>query len=129
MGDGADEFSCFGARCAPWRQRACVICRPFGVPDIFLADGAASSAIDPGTRFCSASSATGSAEQRGRGHSLRSLHLPQAALPSLPLVSTYSTMPACGYHTTVSLFRQVNKFQFNEQFNNRFFVGEGLDPP
>ena len=63
---------------------AFVICRPFGVPDIFLADGAAASAIDPGTRLCSALSATGSTEQRGRGHSLRSLFPPQAALPSLP---------------------------------------------
>ena len=41
-------------------------CRPFGVPDIFLADDAAASAIDPGTHLCSALSATGSAEQRGR---------------------------------------------------------------
>ena len=58
--------------------------RPFGVPDIFLAVKTAASAIDPGTRLCSASSATGSAEQRGRGHSLRSLFPPPAALPSLP---------------------------------------------
>ena len=62
-------------------------CRPFGVPDIFLADDAAASAIDPGTHLCSALSATGSAEQRGRGHSLGSLLPPPAALPSLPKFS------------------------------------------
>ena len=38
---------------------------PFGVPGIFLADQSAASATDPGTRLCSAASATGSAEQRG----------------------------------------------------------------
>ncbi len=38
---------------------------PFGVPDIFLADKPAVSAIAPRTRLCSAASATGSAEQRG----------------------------------------------------------------
>jgi len=32
-----------------------------------------------------------------RGHSLGSLLPPPAALPSFPLVSTYSTMPARGY--------------------------------
>jgi len=39
---------------------------PFGVPDIFLVDKSTASAIDPGTHLCSALSATGSAEQRGR---------------------------------------------------------------
>jgi len=39
---------------------------PFGVPGIFLADKPAASATDPCTRLCSAVSATGSAEQRGR---------------------------------------------------------------
>ena len=43
----------------------CCVVFPFGVPDIFLADKPATSAIDPGTRLCSAASATGSAEQRG----------------------------------------------------------------
>ncbi len=42
---------------------------PVAVLDIFLADGSAASAID-------------------RGHSLRSLHPPQAALPSLPIPNT-----------------------------------------
>jgi len=37
---------------------------PFVVSDIFLADKPAASAIDHGTHLCSASSATGSAEQR-----------------------------------------------------------------
>ena len=72
-----------GALLADKRLRR--FCRPFGVPDIFLADKSAASSIDPGTHLCSASSATGSAEQRGRGYSLRSLYLPPAALPSLPL--------------------------------------------
>ena len=49
--------------------------RPVGVPDIFLADGTAASAIDP-------------------GHSLWSLLPPPAALPSLPNVSANSTIPA-----------------------------------
>ena len=66
------------------------VCRPFGVPDIFLADDAAASAIDPGTHLCSALSATGSAEQRGRGHSLGSLHPPPAAVASLPRFSLAS---------------------------------------
>ena len=39
---------------------------PFGVPDIFLAEQSASSAIDPGTRLSTALSATGSAVERGR---------------------------------------------------------------
>ncbi len=39
---------------------------PFGVPDIFLADKSATSSVDPGTRLCPASTATGSARQRGR---------------------------------------------------------------
>ena len=39
---------------------------PFGVPDIFLVDKSTASDIDPGTHLCSALSATGSAEQRGR---------------------------------------------------------------
>ena len=45
----------------------CLPIPPFGVPDIFLADGAAASAIDPGTRCALAYSATGGA--RARGHS------------------------------------------------------------
>ena len=65
-------------------ERLRCFCRPFGVPDIFLADDAAASAIDPGTHLCSALSATGSAEQRGRCHSLGSLLPPPAALPSFP---------------------------------------------
>ena len=80
--------SCCGTLCAPCRRSGYVACRPFGVPDIFLADKSATSTIDPGTRLCSAVSATGSAEQRGRSHSLRSLAPPQAALPSL-----YQTEP------------------------------------
>ena len=48
---------------------------PFGVPGIFLADKPAASATDPCTRLCSAVSATGSAEQRGR-HRRRSHRSP-----------------------------------------------------
>ena len=44
---------------------------PFGVPDIFLADSAASSGIDPGILCALAVSATGSARARG--------HLPRYA--------------------------------------------------
>ena len=51
--------------------------RPVAVPGIFVAGYAASSSAD-------------------RGHSLPSLHLPPAALGSLPTESTNSTMPACG---------------------------------
>ena len=66
LGIGAKMFSCCGARHLPCRQSGFVAHRPFGVPDIFLADQSAASVIDPGTRFCSAASATGSAEQRGQ---------------------------------------------------------------
>ena len=44
----------------------------------------ASSPADHGTLFAFAVSATGSAQARGRCHSLRSLNPPLAALPSLP---------------------------------------------
>ena len=50
---------------------------PFGVPNIFLADKSAASAIDPCTCLCSAFSATGSAEQRSR-HRRRSHRSPVA---------------------------------------------------
>ena len=43
-----------------------ITCNPVGVPGVLLADGAAASPTD-------------------RGHSLGSLHLPPAALPSLPI--------------------------------------------
>jgi len=48
---------------------------PFWVPDLFLAAVAASSAIDPGTRLCSAASATGSAEQRGHARIYNILYI------------------------------------------------------
>ena len=64
---------------------------PVAVPGIFVADGAASSSAD-------------------RSHSLGSLYPPLAALPSLTLVSTYSTMPAWEYNTIDCAVRQVNKF-------------------
>ena len=60
--------------------------RPVAVPGVRLADGAASLHTD-------------------RGHSLRSLHPPPAALPSLPNVSANSTTPALGlfYHGGIVL--------------------------
>ena len=59
-------------RKAPWQSQKTALYQEIptpgsvAVPDIFLGDKAPSSAID-------------------RGHSLRSLYPPQAALPSLPL--------------------------------------------
>ena len=85
-------FSLYRPRFKVQRRWRCEMAL-LGCPDIFLAGGAAASAVDP-------------------GHSLGLLHPPQAALPSLPLVSTYSTMPACGYHTISWPVRQVSKFQF-----------------
>ena len=37
LGVGAKMFTCCGARCAPWRRRACVAHHPFVVPGSFLA--------------------------------------------------------------------------------------------
>ena len=52
---------------------------------IFSSVRTPSSTIDHGTHYACTASATGSVQARGRGHSLRSLYLPPAALPSLPL--------------------------------------------
>ena len=37
LGTAAKMFTCCGARCAPWRRRACVAHHPFVVPGSFLA--------------------------------------------------------------------------------------------
>ena len=105
---GVVGFSCCGARYFPCRWTAASTIDPFGVPAIFLADKPASSAIDPGTRLCSALSATGSAEQRGRCHSLRSLTPPPAALPSLPRsVSLLPTILKPPFRRTAAFFCAV----------------------
>ena len=78
------------AHTAPWLQ-------PFGVPAIFLANKLAASASDPGTRLCSASSATGSAEQRGR-HRRRASSWPsvknQGFLPPPSSEGGFGALPA-----------------------------------
>ena len=87
-----------------WQPSAAVCRFPFAVPDIFLADAAAASAIDRGHSLGSLAPATGGrlvpllrcpvcalartpALHTDRCHSLRSLYLPPAALPSLPKFS------------------------------------------
>ena len=59
-----------------WPPLVAVCCSPVAVPGVLLADGAAASLTD-------------------RGHSLGSLHLPPAALPSFPKFSLASPVQIC----------------------------------
>ena len=83
-------------------------CKPtVAVPDIFLGDGAPASAID-------------------RGHSLRSLHLPLAALPSLPPAGRHRTSEEPAGHNGKAITQRVIFAQAKNQLSNHSIPPRGL---